>query len=148
MAASQRLSRGLHRFGLFSAAILLIVGCALSVFFAFDKAKSVHDQQVKLSCARESLAKVQSSQAQSTPDYDAMIEASQGKIDLQKLGCSERPQIVRYDEIYSAPRAFSYVATFLPLLAVGLGITLAASLALYSIISAVVGVIGASRRTT
>jgi len=40
MAASQRLSRGLYRFGLFSVSIVLIVGCALSVFFAFDKAKS------------------------------------------------------------------------------------------------------------
>ena len=81
MAASQRVSRGFHRLALFLAAIPLLVGGGLSLFIAIDqanKAKAMHEEQARLVCAQTALKS----------DVPQGYRAVDGRVDLQKLGCS------------------------------------------------------------
>jgi hypothetical protein len=64
--------------------------------------------------------------------------------DLKELGCSNEPRTVSDRDILDAspPANFSYAVTFLPPLALFLGITLAISLAVYVLVRAIGWVIG------
>jgi hypothetical protein len=56
MSASQRVSRGFHRLGLFLAAILFVICIAVSVFLARDYADCGQHEHAMLVCANEKLA--------------------------------------------------------------------------------------------
>ena len=53
MSASQRVSHGFHRLGLFLAAIPLLVGGALVITSAIGKANSASAEHQKLLCAHK-----------------------------------------------------------------------------------------------
>ena len=56
MATSQRVSRGFHRLGIFLAALPLIAGIAVTLFFAKSAGDSVPVDQ-KLACANQYIAR-------------------------------------------------------------------------------------------
>jgi hypothetical protein len=56
MSASQRVSRGFHRLGLFLAAIPMVLGVFASLYIASETAngaKRWHDEQATLVCAQD-----------------------------------------------------------------------------------------------
>jgi hypothetical protein len=138
---SLRLSRGFHRLAVFLAAIPLLVGGAWSYTVALGEANSAKALQAKLVCAQTALKNA------SPPDWGAMIDAAGADddyIDLQKLRCSDWAGSATVREVHNArpPDAFSYAASFLPPLGVGLAITLAVSFTVYGIGRAIGWVIG------
>lgn len=132
MAASQRVSRGFHRLALFLAAIPLLVGGGLSLFIAIDqanKAKAMHEEQARLMCAQTALKS----------DVPQGYRAVDGRVDLQKLGCSDLPQTTSYFKVLNArpPKAFSYARSFLLPLSIGVLLTLPIALAVYGVVCAI-----------
>jgi hypothetical protein len=90
MSTSQQVSR-FHRLALVLAAIPLVVGGGLSLLIAIDQAndtKAMHEEQAKLVCAQTALKS-------DVPHVD-------GRVDLQKLGCSDLPQTTSYFKVLNA----------------------------------------------
>ena len=156
MSASQRVSRGFHRLAIFLAAIALVIGTILSVGVAFEqanRAKAKHDWQAKLVCARTALLNDPEDWVD-VPNEDTEKPAPASGVqksdpvewprDLKALGCSEWPQTATLDEIRAAkpPKDFSYAASLLPPLGLGLAVTLAVSLVIYGLVRAIGWVIG------
>jgi hypothetical protein len=106
-----------------------------------SKAHTPPNPQTKL-LSDEDVGLVQPSSGYSDvpPGYHVVNE----QIDLQKLGCSAWPQTVTYGEVFSGkpPDAFSYAASFLPHLGLGLAITFGISLFVYGLVRAIGWVIG------
>jgi hypothetical protein len=151
MDATQRLSRGFHRLALFLAAILLLAGGIVSVYVALDatnSAKRFHDDQVALVCAQDAFYRKFYADL-SRDEFDrriaaklAPVETGEIKVsepDLKELGCSDWPKTVSVIEIFRArsPNEFSWAQKISSYLAIGLGITLAISLAVYGMVRAV-----------
>ena len=136
MGTSQRVSRGFHRLGLVLAAIPLVAGSlwtTAEVLTFVSGSKRWHEKQVVWACARERLATPLSSHD------DGEV------IDLHKLGCSQPGERAVFWEVRDArhPGDFSYSShLFTWGLALALGTTLAASLAVYGIVRAIGWVIG------
>jgi hypothetical protein len=149
MAASQRVSRGFHRLALFLAAIPLLLGGILSVYFAWD-AKLAYDHQAKLVCAQTALNSAQQLKLLGLPPLpsgshlDSLGDRDSEQLDLQKLGCSDWAQTTTIGEVLQAkpPEAFSYAASLPRFLGLGLAMTLGLSLAVYGIVRAIGWVIG------
>ena len=136
MATAQRLGHGFNRLALFLAAIPLLVGGGLSLAIAIDQAndaKAMHEEQARLVCAQTAL------KSDVPQGY-----AADGRLDLQKLGCSDLPETTSYFKVLNArpPKAFSYARSFLPPLSIGVLLTLTIALAVYGIVRAIGWVIG------
>ena len=99
MDTAQRLNRGFHRLALFLAAISLLAGGVVSVFFASlatSNAKRWHDKQVALVCAQDAFYRKFYADL-SREEFDrrvaaklAPIQAGEVKVtdpDLKELGC-------------------------------------------------------------
>ena len=137
MATAQSLGHGFNRLALFLAAIPLLVGGGLSLAIAIDQAndaKAMHEEQARLVCAQTALKS----------DVPQGYRAVDGRLDLQKLGCSDLPQTTSYFKVLNArpPKAFSYARSFLPPLSIGVLLTLTIALAVYGIVRAIGWVIG------
>jgi hypothetical protein len=156
VATSLRISRGFHRLALFLAAIPLLLGGILSVYFAWVSAvdaKLAYDQQASLVCAQEAFRKKFYADL-SRDEFDRRIKAKiapveAGEItltnpDLLELGCSDFPRTVSVLEIFraEAPGEFSWLAAFWPPLGFGLAVSLGVALAVYGIVRAIGWVIG------
>jgi hypothetical protein len=113
MAASQRVSRGLHRLALFLTAITLVVGGIASLYLASDVADSAkhrHDEQAIFICAREAIYRKFYADL-SRDEFDRRL-ATKSKFnltgpdfDLKELGCSDESRTVSWREIAAARTA-------------------------------------------
>jgi hypothetical protein len=122
MGASTRVSRGLHRLALFSAAIPLLVGGYLSVVYAVGEA-SMPPEEV---WSRPALIIEGFGTVPLPPGFDHLTRNEQDEL-VDQMAASLRPQ---------------WWANFSKALGVSLAITLAVSLAVYGIIRAIDWVIG------
>ena len=145
MSTAQRVSRGFHWLAIFLAAVPLIVGVVLSFVVASgraDNARRDHDEQINLVCAQTALKSgtVKSMYSNLPSGYLADDE----RVDLVQLGCTKLWWKPTVHEIWEAkpPGNFSYTASFLPVLGVGLVITLVVSLIAYGVARAIGWVIG------
>jgi hypothetical protein len=156
MDTPQRLGRGFHRLAIFLAAIPLLAGVVVSVYVASDatsSAKRLHDDQVVLVCAQDAFYRKFYADL-SRDEFErkiaaklAPIETGEVKVsepDLKELGCSDWSRTVSVLEIFGArpPNEFSWAQNISSYLAIGLGITLAVSLAVYGMVRAIGWVIG------
>jgi len=82
--------------------------------------------------------------AHSLPPLPPGYHLDSERIDLKELSCSERTELSTIGELFDAkpPEAFSYAASLLPPLGLGLAITLGVSLAVYGVFRALGWVIG------
>jgi hypothetical protein len=150
MSASQNISRGFHRLGIFLALIPFIVGAGWSLKVANEDASNLaalHDDEVSYACAKKVLMtdsaarrEIESKYTDAPPGFLPEDE----RVDLQKLGCASSSEIATVGDLLNVPEPmdFSYAGVFYPTLAPGLVVSLILSLLVYCLVRAIVWVIG------
>jgi hypothetical protein len=110
MSAAQRVSRGFHRLALFLAAIPLIIGGSLALYFAFEDTSNFATQYQTLVCAHKYEEKPPwqgggvPSDAFVKGDFEDLVPLENREVNLKKLGCSASDdETIRYGEILKPP---------------------------------------------
>jgi hypothetical protein len=122
MAASQRVSRGFHRLGLFLAAIYLLIGIAVTMMIG-DK---LNFERVAFPCAASKIKQDASERGVQLYYYD-----------LKDLGCSDTTYVVSPGMVLEASPQNMWVT-----ISEWLVISLAVALAVYGIVRTMGWVIG------
>ena len=148
MAASQRLSRGFHRLGLFLAAIILLIGGSYWVLSASDLAGISWRHHKALMCGYD--FRQRDEKRFWNLSLTELDDTGEAIIDLRALRCSQPVndplQIVKFGEVRVVP-SFSWLSSFgsellfPPILITALA-TLVLALAVYGVVRAIGWVIG------
>jgi hypothetical protein len=161
MGASQRLSRGFNRLGLFLAAIPLLVGGAITIIDAMSEADSASTKHQKLLCAHKFFQRAQVLPGTTLSELDTLLDKYREKtiedavvkeqgllayllpdnrnLSLKKLNCSHSDyDTVKYGEARNPPE-FNWLSVFAsalqwPGLAITLAVTLAVTLGVYGVV--------------
>ena len=123
MAASQRDSRGFHRLGLFLAAIPLLIGGTWSVIYALNEAAPASSENP-------------------TPKSSAATPSSSKSLTIDGVDISPALTPDQQNEKLDRMALPSWRIKFAELLAKGLTISLAVSLAVYGVVRAIGWIIG------
>ena len=123
MATSQRVSPGFHRLGLFLAAIPLLIGGTWSVIYALNEAAPASSENP-------------------TPKSSAATPSSGKNLTIDGVDISPVPTPNQQNEKLDRMALPPWRIKFAELLAKGLTISLAVSLAVYGVVRAIGWVIG------
>jgi hypothetical protein len=138
MGASQRVSRGFHRLGLFLAAIPLVIGIILSVGVAVEQANVEEAYHQKVVCAGQHPERW----AATTAPKGSLTDEQVGTLSFKQVGCSDNEdETVSYAEARNPPQFYSwssYASNATPYLI----FAVAVSVMLYGLVRAIGWIIG------
>jgi hypothetical protein len=140
MSASQRVSRGFHRLGLFLAAIPLVIGAALSIGSGLSEADGAQRQHEKLLCANRGVQQWDKEILNGHPFWKDTPDET--RLQLKDSGCpSWTGDTVSFAEARNPPE-FNWLSTLAEETASPLLLTLFIALLIYGLVTAISWVIG------